>query len=105
MTKIYKRYTEEEDNLIFQTIQANPDNIMCRCRELAVTLNRNPLSIHSRWYKLTKKDSNNSKDKTKYALVGKTIYNPNRKVVKENTQQSIELPRSKWRRILDILFE
>lgn len=100
-----KRYTKEEDELILQKIQNNPDNIMCRCRELTTVLNREATSIYRRWYELTKKDSNNSKNKTKYALIGKTIYNPNRKIVREKTQQSIELPRSKWRRILDILFE
>ena len=46
-----------------------------------------------------------TKTNTMFMTYGKKNINPNRKIAREDTQQPTEVRRSKWRRILDILFE
>lgn len=100
-----RNFTEEEDRVILSKISENPSNLSQCFRELSTELGRSIPTIQTRWYKTLAKKDMNSKTNTVFTVLGKKNKNPNRKITRENTQQPTEIRRSKWRRILDILFE
>lgn len=100
-----RRFTEEEDRVILSKISENPSNIAQCLRELSVELDRSFSTLQTRWYKTLAKKDMSTKTNTMFMTYGKKNINPNRKIAREDTQQPTEVRRSKWRRILDILFE
>lgn len=100
-----RRFTEEEDRVILSKIGENPSNVAQCLRELSAELDRSFSTLQTRWYRVLAKKDMNNKTNTMFMTYGRKSMNPNRKIARENTQQPIEVRRSKWRRILDILFE
>lgn len=100
-----RRFTEEEDRLILSKIGENPNNIAQCLRELSIELDRSFYTLQTRWYKTLAKKNMNNKTNTRFMIYGRRSVNPNRKIAREGTQQPTEIRRSKWRRILDIIFE
>ena len=109
-----RRFTEEEDKVILSKISENPGNVAQCLRELSAELNRSYSTLQTRWYKILSKKCRQTGfmgtttirgSKVSFMTYGKNTANPNRKIVREDTQQPIRVRKSKWRRILDILFE
>lgn len=96
-------WTPEEDKELIKCIESNPQNIREGCRQFIVDHpNRTFNAAHDRWHKKLRDETN-----VCFMTLGKKKYNRNRKVVipaktSDNTQS---VRRSKWRRILDIIFE
>ncbi len=100
-----RRFTEEEDRLILSKIEENPNNIAQCLRELSIELDRSFSTLQTRWYRNLAKKDMNDKTNTRFMTYGRKSVNPNRKIAREGTQQPIRVRKSKWRRILDIIFE
>lgn len=100
-----RRFTEEEDRLILSSIGEGPSNLARVFRAIATEIGRDPKSIANRWYRYLSKKDTNHKTNAAFMTYSSNKVNTNRKVARENTQQPIEVRRSKWRRILDIIFE
>jgi hypothetical protein len=100
---VRRRFTEEEDRVIFSKISENPGNISQCLRELSTELDRSYLTLRYRWYSTISKRNNLAG--VSFVTYGNGSANLNRKVTRKDTQQSIKTKKSKWRRILNILFE
>ena len=96
-------WTPEEDKELVKCIENSPQNIREACRQfIASHPDRTFAATHNRWHKKLRDETN-----VCFMTLGKKKYNRNRKVVipiktSDNTQP---VRRSKWRRILDIIFE
>ena len=103
------RYTKEENLIILSKVSANPSNLSQAFRECAQELNRSVGSVSTHYYQVLAKANCNTKDKALLSLFGSKNQNTNRKVTRlgsRATKQSpIEIRQSKWRRILNIIFE
>lgn len=103
------RYTKEENLIILSKVSANPSNLSQAFRECAQELNRSVRSVSTHYYQVLAKANCNTKDKALFSLFGSKNQNTNRKVTRlgsRATKQSpIEIRQSKWRRILNIIFE
>lgn len=103
------RYTKEENLIILSKVSANPSNLSQAFRECAQELNRSAGSVSAHYYQVLAKANCNTKDKALSSLFGSKNQNTNRKVTRlgsRATKQSpIEIRQSKWRRILNIIFE
>lgn len=103
------RYTKEEDSVILSKVSANPSNLSQAFRECAQELNRSVVSVSTHYYQVLAKANCNTKDKALFSLFGSKNQNTNRKVTRlgsRATKQSpTEIKQSKWRRILNIIFE
>lgn len=97
---VIRRFTEEEDRVILSGISENPENISKTLRELADELGRSYYSLNVRWYKYLSK-----RDERAFITYGQRNVNINRKVQRVDTQKAVKTKRSKWRKILDILFK
>ena len=91
----YRRrtYTPEEDTIIINCVKESPDNISRALRQASQSIRRTYKAVSQHYYK--------------YLTVGKKQVNINRKITREGqfaTKQNPK-PLSKWRRILNILFE
>lgn len=100
-----RRFTEEEDRLIISKVNENPSNIAQCLRELSIELDRTFSALQHRWYTVLAKKDTSSKTNTCFITYGNRNVNPNRKISREGTQQPKTIKKSKWRRILDIIFE
>lgn len=100
-----RRFTEEEDRVILSKIGKNPGNIAQCLRELSVELDRSFAALQTRYYKVLVKKNRNNKANATFTLFGKDNAKVNRKITRPYTQQPVNVRRSKWRRILDIIFE
>lgn len=97
-------FTEEEDKLILSRITANPHNLQRVFRQIADETGKEAKAVSNRWYYLSKK-ATGLKSNTIFMTCGYSdMVNLNRKVVRNNTLQPVKSRRSKWRRILDIIF-
>lgn len=103
------RYTKEENLIILSKVSANPSNLSQAFRECAQELNRSAGSVSTHYYQVLAKANCNTKDKALFSLSGSKNQNTTRKVTRlgsRATKQSpIEIRQSKWRRILNIIFE
>ena len=103
------RYTKEENLIILSKVSADPSNLSQAFRECAQELNRSVGSVSAHYYQLLAKANCNTEDKALFSLFDSKNQNTNRKVTRlgsRATKQSpIEIRQSKWRRILDIIFE
>ena len=96
-------WTPEEDRKLIKCIENNPQNISEGFRQFAASSQtRTFTAAHMRWHY-------HLRDRTDvcFMTLGKRKYNRNRKIViPEKTSNNTEpVRRSKWRRILDIIFE
>ena len=103
------RYTKEEDLVILRKVSKNPSNLAQCFRELSLELGRSAESISAHYYTVLTKANTNNSSKALFSLFGSKNQNTNRKVTRlgsRATKQSpIEIRQSKWRRILNIIFE
>lgn len=103
------RYTKEENLIILSKVSANHSNLSQAFRECAQELNRSVGSVSTHYYQVLAKANCNTKDKALFSLFDSKNQNTNRKVTRlgsRATKQSpIEIRQSKWRRILNIIFE
>ena len=96
-------WSSEEDRELIKCIENNPQNIREACRQFVASHpNRTFAAATFRWHRKLRDQTNIC-----FMTLGKKKYNRNRKVVipiktSDNTQS---VRRSKWRRILDIIFE
>ena len=103
------RYTKEENLIILSKVSANPSNLSQAFRECAQELNRSVRGVSTHYYQVLAKANCNTKDKALFSWLGSKNQNTTRKVTRlgsRATKQSpIEIRQSKWRRILNIIFE
>lgn len=98
-----RRFTTEEDELIIKKVSEHPGNLLKAFREVAEETGRHYTCVSSRWYKYLSERQSTSKV---FMLFSKKRGTFNRKIVKErkiHTQRNLQ--ESKWRRILNIIFE
>lgn len=93
------RWSAREDAILLAKVKENPQNLKTAFYLTAEEIGRTPMSCSTRWYSVVSKV--NDKGNTCFVTLSKKSYGRNRKnCIHEYTQQQ----RSKWRRILDILF-
>lgn len=98
----FRRWTEDEEKVVISKIEANPNNLQRAFREASLEIGRTPATIGYRWYQggLRKRSG-----KLFITYGRKGTLNSNRKNVSSKTSDNtIRTRKSKWRRILDILF-
>lgn len=100
-----KKWTEEERNILLEEISNDPSNLRNAFRRTAERIERTPSSAEQYWYQVLAPKNRNNRSNTAFMSYSKGSLNSNRKISRENTQQPVTVRRSKWRRILDILFE
>lgn len=100
-----RRWTEEEDRVLLSKIRENPGNLKQAFIETAEELGRNPQGVTTRWYKVLAPKNLNNRANTVFMTYSAQKINCNRKLSYTGTQQPAPVRKSKWRRILDILFE
>lgn len=88
-----RKWTEDEEKVVISKIEENPNNLQRAFREASLEIGRTPAAIEERSGKL-------------FMTYGrKGTLNSNRKNVSSKTSDNtIRTRKSKWRRILDILF-
>lgn len=96
-----RRFTKEEDLVIFSKISENPWNIKKCFQELSGELERSEASVRNRWYgTISRRNADNSTN-VAFMTYGKKGAGINKK----NILKPKKIKQSKWRRILDIIFE
>lgn len=101
----YKRWTEEEEKVILSQIQENPGNLTEAFRKAGETLGRTFTAVHYHWYRVMAPKNLNNRANTVFMTYSAGKVNCNRKITRPETQRPWSTRRSKWRRILDILFK
>lgn len=92
-----KRWTEEEETILVQAIQANPLNIKEACRQASLKINRTTGACIYRWYYIISSTNNN-------AGVGFLTVSPKGVVKNRKNKGTIEKKRiSIWRKIKKFL--
>lgn len=92
-----RKWTEDEEKVVISKIEENPNNLQKAFREASLEIGRTPAAIEYRWYQ------GGLKLFMTYGRKG--TLNSNRKNVSSKTSDNtIRTRKSKWRRILDILF-
>lgn len=92
----YRRrtYTPEEDAIIINCVKESPDNISRALRQASQSIGRTYKAVSKHYYKYLTEPNHN---------------NINRKITREGQfatkQNPTPKPLSKWRRILNIIFE
>lgn len=98
----FRRWTEDEEKVVISKIEENPNNLQRAFREASLEIGRTPATIGYRWYQ---GGLGERSDKLFMTYGRKGTLNSNRKNVSSNTSDNtIRTRKSKWRRILDILF-
>lgn len=88
-----RKWTEDEEKVVISKIEENPNNLQRAFREASLEIDRTPAAIGWKWHQGGLREK-------------KGILNSNRKNVSSNTSDNtIRTRKSKWRRVLDILFE
>lgn len=98
-----RKWTEDEEKVVISKIEESPDNLQKVFREASLEIGRTPAAIEYRWYQGGLRERSGRLFMT-YGRKG--TFSSNRKNVSSNTpDNTIRTGKSKWRRILDILFE
>lgn len=98
-----RKWTEDEEKVVISKIEENPNNLQKAFREASLEIGRAHAAIEYRWYQGGLRERSG---KPFMAYGRKGTLNSNRKNVSSNTpDNTIRTRKSKWRRILDILFE
>lgn len=100
-----KKWTEEERNILLEEISNDPSNLQNVFRRTAERTGRTRAAIATYWYQVLTPKNRNDRSNTAFMSYSKGSINSNRKISRENTQQPVTVRKSKWRRILNILFE
>lgn len=96
-----KKWTNDEEQVVISKVRNNPNNLLRAFREASIELGRTPESIVYRWYKGGLRE----KSAKVFITCGSKTVNVNRKIVSDKTSDNTrELTKSKWRRIISILF-
>lgn len=77
-----RKYTQEEEQIIFEEISNSIHNIQQGCKNAAERLGRTPHAIEQHWYNVT------SKSEACYFIAGRGNKAKNRKVVRVDTYDS-----------------
>lgn len=107
----YKRrtYTPEEDAIIINCVKESPDNISGALRQASQSIGRTYRAVSQHYYKYLAGPNHNSRTNACFRTVGKEQVNVNGKMTGEGQfatrQNPTPEPLSKWRRILNIIFE
>lgn len=107
----YRRrtYTPEEDVIIINCVRESPDNISRALRQASQSIGRTYKAVSQHYYKYLTEPNYNNRTNACFRTVGKEQVNINRKIIRERQfvtkQNSTSKPLSKWRRILNIIFE
>lgn len=108
----YRRrtYTQEEDAIIIiNCVKESPDNISRALRQASQSIGRTYKAVSQHYYKYLTKPNHNNRTNACFMTVGKEQVNVNRKITREGQfatkQNPTQKPLSKWRRILNIIFE
>lgn len=97
-----RKWTEDEEKVVISKIEENPNNLQKAFREASLEIGRTPAAIEYRWYQGGLRERSGKLFMT-YGRKG--TLNSNRKNVSSKTSDNtIRTGKSKWRRILDILF-
>lgn len=97
-----KKYTPEEDRIIIDAVKKSPQNISKAFVLVAPKINRSVTSVRLHYYGRIAKD----KDNKLFLTVSERRKLTNYKVQRDDMEAKAERStKSKWRRILDILFE
>lgn len=100
-----RKWTEDEEKVVISKIEENPNNLQKAFREASLEIGRTPAAIGYKWYK-GKGGLREKSDKLFMTYGRKGTLNSNRKNVSSNTSDNtIRIRKSKWRRVLDILFK
>lgn len=98
-----RKWTEDEEKVVISKIEENPNNLQRAFREASLEIDRTPAAIRWKWHQGGLRERSGKLFMT-YGRKG--TLNSNRKNVSSNTSDNtIRTRKSKWRRILDILFE
>ena len=97
-----RHYTPEEDKIIINAVKRNPQNLKKTFEELVTVLNRSYASIKFHYYQKIAKDPTNKLFLTVSQRKKHTNYKIYKKGMKVKPEQNYK---SKWQRILAILFE
>jgi hypothetical protein len=98
-----RKWTEDEEKVVISKVEASPYNLEKAFREAASEIDRTPLAIKQRWHQGGLREKSGKLFMT-YGRRG--TLNNNRKIVSSTTSDNtLKTRKSKWRRILDILFE
>lgn len=97
---VNKFWTNDEEQVVISKVRNNPGNLQKAFKEASIELGRTPEAIVYKWYKGGLRE----KSGKVFFTCGGTI-NINRKIVAHRTSDNTkELTRSKWKRIISILF-
>ena len=98
-----RRWTNDEEKVVISKVEANPYNLQKAFREASTEIDRTPAAIGWKWHQGGLRE----KSGKLFMTYGKNgTLNSNRKNVSIKTSDNtIRTRKSKWRRILDILFE
>lgn len=98
-----RKWTEDEEKVVISKIEENPNNLQRAFREASLEIDRTPAAIGRKWHQGGLREKS-GKLFTTYERKG--TLNSNRKNVSSKTSDNtIRTRKSKWRRVLDILFE
>lgn len=100
-----RKWAEEDKNILLEEISNNPSNLQNVFRRTAERIGRTKAAVATYWYQVLAPKNRNNRSNTAFMSYSKGSINSNRKISRENTQQPVAVRRSKWRRILDIIFE
>lgn len=97
-----RKWTEDEEKVVISKIEENPNNLQRAFREASLEIDRTPAAIGWRWHRGGLREKSGKLFMT-YGRKG--TLNSNRKNVSSKTSDNtIRTRKSKWRRVLDILF-
>ena len=96
-----KFWTSDEEQVVISKVGSNPSNLKKAFKEASVELGRTSEAISMKWYKGGLRE----KSAKVFITCGSKTINVNRKIVSDKTSDNTrELTKSKWRRIISILF-
>lgn len=103
-----KKWTEEDKNILLEEISNDPSNLQQVFRKTAERTGRTRVAVATYWYQVLAPKNRNNRSNTAFMSYNKGSINSNRKISRVDTQQPVAVrksQKSKWRRILAILFE
>ncbi|MBQ9391987.1 MAG: hypothetical protein IJU02_07360 [Lachnospiraceae bacterium] len=93
-----KRWTEDEDLVVYRLVKDHLENMKVAFEEAANQLGRTPNAVCTRWYSYISKQQGSMA----FMLLSESKSWPNRKNPKENTPK-LEVKKSLWNKILRAL--
>lgn len=96
-----KFWTNDEEQVVISKVGSNPSNLKKAFKEASVELGRTPNAISMKWYR----GGLSEKSAKVFITCGSKTVNVNRKIVSDRTSDNtVNIRKSKWRRIISILF-